>query len=101
MAMTREEAGQALTLHPDDDVAVALRDLPAGVQVNVRRAGVHLLVVLQDPVPLGHKFALATLAPGQRIRKYGQVIGEATSHIEAGAHVHVHNMASLRARGVR
>jgi altronate dehydratase small subunit len=101
MAMTGDDRRQALTLHPDDDVAVALRDLANGVNVHVRRGNVDIDVVLKDSIPLGHKFALVALTPGQRIRKYGQVIGEATVHIDAGAHVHVHNMASLRGRGVR
>jgi altronate dehydratase small subunit len=101
MAMTGDDARQALTLHPDDDVAVALCDLRAGMNVNVLRGDVDVQVVLRDPIPLGHKFALVPLAAGQRIRKYGQVIGEARSGIDAGAHVHVHNMASLRGRGAR
>jgi len=99
--MTRNDATPALTLHPDDDVAVALRDLAAGMNLSVRRGGAELHVLLRDPIPLGHKFALAPLAPRQPIRKYGQVIGEATAHIDAGAHVHVHNLASRRGRRVR
>jgi hypothetical protein len=35
---------------------------------------------------------------GHHIRKYGAAIGEATAAIAAGAHVHVHNLRSLRAR---
>jgi SAF domain len=31
--------------------------------------------------------------------KYGNPIGTATSEIAAGAHVHVHNVASTRGRG--
>ncbi len=31
--------------------------------------------------------------------KYGQVIGRATKDIEAGGHVHVHNLESTRGRG--
>jgi altronate dehydratase len=49
-------------------------------------------------VPLGHKVARRAIAPGEHIRKYGAVIGEATAVIAAGAHLHVHNMRSLRAR---
>src|SRR5581483_11474094 len=92
------EGWQALALHGDDDVAVALRDLEAGADVAVRRPDGSARMRVREPIPLGHKFALRALAAGAPIRKYGEVIGEATEAIAAGAHVHVHNLASLRAR---
>ena len=64
--------GDTLLLQPDDDVAVALRDLPG--------------------VPRGHKVAVHDLASGAPIRKYGQLIGVATAPIAAGEHVHTHNL---------
>ncbi|GAB2840150.1 altronate dehydratase family protein [Actinoallomurus bryophytorum] len=64
--------GETLLLQPDDDVAVALRDLPG--------------------VPRGHKVAVRDLASGAPIRKYGQLIGVATAPITAGSHVHTHNL---------
>jgi altronate hydrolase len=64
--------GDTLLLQPDDDVAVALRDLPG--------------------VPRGHKVAVHDLASGAPIRKYGQLIGVATAPIAAGDHVHTHNL---------
>lgn len=93
-----QEPRQALLLHADDDVAVALRDLAPGTRVAVRRGTDDVSIVLHDPIPLGHKFALRAVLPGEHVRKFGQVIGAATSAIEAGAHVHVHNITSLRAR---
>ena len=86
-----------LVLHPEDDVAVALRDLEAGEAI--ARCGEALAALqLGAPVPLGHKVARRAIAPGEHVRKYGAVIGEATAEIAAGAHLHVHNMRSLRAR---
>jgi hypothetical protein len=35
------------------------------------------------------------------VRKYGEAIGAAREPIAAGAHVHVHNLVSLRARSSR
>jgi altronate dehydratase len=87
----------AMLLHPDDDVGVALRDLPAGASVTVRRGAHDVCVVLRESIPLGHKFALHPVASGAHVRKFGQIIGAATSSIEPGAHVHIHNLASLRA----
>ena len=74
-----------------DDVAIALRDLGAGERVTLDGATVELL----DAIPRGHKFALRSVTAGEPIRKYGQVIGRATTQIARGAHVHTHNLATL------
>jgi hypothetical protein len=50
--------------------------------------------VLRQPVKLGDKVAARDLAAGEIIRKYGVPIGSATRAIEAGEHVHLHNMKS-------
>jgi altronate hydrolase len=83
-----------MILKPEDDVAVALRDLPEGPATLPDGATLHLL----QAIPLGHKVALRAMTAGHRILKYGAAIGEATEAIAAGAHVHVHNLRSLRAR---
>ena len=75
----------ALRLHPDDDVAVALRDLAAGERL--------LDVVIVGTVVSGHKIALRDIHAGEPVRKYGQVIGLATAPIRAGEAVHAHNLA--------
>lgn len=83
-----------MILKPEDDVAVALRDLPEGPATLPDGTTLHLL----QAIPLGHKVARRAMPPGHRILKYGAAIGEATEAIAAGAHVHVHNLRSLRAR---
>lgn len=88
----------AIVIHPDDDVAVALRDLARGETVGVRQEGAVRSAVVGEAIPLGHKFALHALSAGAQIRKYGECIGVATAAIAPGAHVHVHNLASRRAR---
>jgi altronate dehydratase small subunit len=55
-------------------------------------------VTLRTAVPFGHKVALRDLAPDAPVIKYGETIGRATRAIAAGEHVHVHNIASLRAK---
>jgi len=86
-----------VAIHPGDDVAVALRDLPAG-PARVRAGEAVEEITLPAPVPLGHKVARRAIEAGAHVRKYGAVIGEATAAIPAGAHAHVHNIRSLRAR---
>jgi altronate dehydratase small subunit len=88
----------AIVIHPDDDVAVAVRDLTAGSEVAFRRNGATETMRVIGAIDLGHKFALHPIAADATIRKYGEVIGTATDGIGAGAHVHVHNMKSRRAR---
>jgi altronate hydrolase/galactarate dehydratase len=74
-----------IVLHPEDTVAIALADLPAGEAVE----GTALLA----PVPRGHKIARHAIALGGLVRRYGQIIGQATAAIAPGAHVHTHNIA--------
>ena len=61
-----------LTLHPLDNVAVALTD--------------------QGEIPAGHKKALRDIPKGQPVIKYGQPIGVASRDIRAGEWVHSHNL---------
>src|SRR5690606_15764332 len=43
----------------------------------------------------GHKVAIAPIAEGEPVLKYGQIIGYATRAIRPGEHVHLHNLAIL------
>ncbi len=88
---------QAVVIHPDDDVAVALRPLDAG-RIRVRRGGEVVEVELAQAIPLGHKLALHDMAAGAVVRKYGEAIGAITEAVAKGGHVHVHNLRSRRAR---
>jgi altronate hydrolase len=80
---------QALRLHPNDDVVIAKADLDAGTTVRVAS----FEVVLRQSVQAGHKIALHAKSAGSPLRRYGQVIGFATTDIEPGDHVHLHNLA--------
>ena len=95
---TADRYWDAIVVHADDDVAVALRDIRCGDVARVRRQSTVRNMTVREAVPLGHKFALHAIAAGAEIRKYGESIGAATTAIAEGAHVHVHNMASRRAR---
>lgn len=75
-----------LRLHADDNVLIALGALPAGLATEGLR--------LQGDISLGHKVAARPIAAGDAVLKYGMEIGRATADIPAGAHVHVHNLAS-------
>jgi len=94
-------AWDAIAIDSRDDVAVLLRDVAAGETVRVRADGSVEQLVAAGPVALGHEIARRAIPAGTSVRKYGEVIASATAAIPAGAHVHVHNVASNRARAVR
>jgi altronate dehydratase small subunit len=84
----------ALLLTPADDVATALRPLHAGQQASVQ--GLQGTLLIRQDIPFCHKVACRDIAAGDRVRKYGEVIGMASTAIRAGDHVHVHNIRSVR-----
>lgn len=85
----------ALVISASDNVATALEPLEPGTAI---RAG-DVTVTVVDRIPRGHKVALAAIATGTQVVKYGSAIGIATADIPAGAHVHTHNVMSTRGRG--
>jgi altronate dehydratase len=92
--MIKSEA-PVLRVNPRDNVAVALARLNAGDWAHLDGVDVQIT----EPIPFGHKLALAVVPVGGGVVKYGEVIGRATSPIEAGQHVHVHNLQSARLPG--
>lgn len=89
MATAAEEL-KAVLLRGDDNVAVAARPIPEGFVLRLG-PGVPEITV-REPIGLGHKVALADIAEGEPVRKYGQVIGFAAKPIRAGSWVHLHNV---------
>jgi altronate hydrolase len=80
----------AVHLHPEDNIAIAARPLPAGSELLHDRA----TLTVTGRVGLGHKVALRPIRKGEAVRKYGQIIGFANQDIAAGSHVHVHNVSA-------
>lgn len=79
----------AIRLHETDNVAIARVPLSPGGTIVVAGRSVAVL----DSVPAGHKVALVGIGAGEGVRRYGQAIGRTRVAIEAGRHVHVHNLA--------
>ncbi|WP_157268394.1 UxaA family hydrolase [Azohydromonas aeria] len=76
-----------IRIHPADDVVIARQQLVPGTRID------SLGLTVQGLVPPGHKLAVRDVSAGQPVRRYNQVIGNATRAIAAGQHVHVHNLA--------
>jgi altronate hydrolase len=81
-------AESVLQIDPRDNVVVALTPLTAGSEV---RCGASTVRVA-EAVPAKHKVALAELKPGDVIRMYGMVVGEATALIARGTRLTQRNV---------
>lgn len=90
---------KAILIDTKDNVATAFQELAKGETVTVSLAGTEATAVLTQDIPFGHKFALSAIGLQEPVVKYGETIGLATSPIQAGQHVHVHNMESQKGRG--
>jgi len=75
-----------IRLNPSDDVVIACQEIPAGTPLVEER------LTVKDAIPAGHKIAVRSIATGQSVRRYNQIIGFATKPISPGEHVHVHNL---------
>ena len=71
-------------IHPSDNVAVALKNIPAGTEFEG--------VTAAAQIPQGHKMALTAMAAGDQVMKYGFSIGHTTEPVLPGQWVHTHNM---------
>ena len=91
---------RAVLLHPGDDVAVLVEPAAAGEAVEIVGGDAgdgRGSLASTAALPLGHKIAVRALPVGRAVRKYGEVIGRMTAAAALGDHVHVHNLASIRA----
>ncbi len=93
------ERKKYIVLHPSDNTATALADLQKGETLCLEPGEENRPINLRQPIPFAHKFAILRIAAGEPVRKYGQVIGEATQDIQAGDYVHIHNVVSKRTKG--
>jgi hypothetical protein len=74
------------------------RDNVAPLRARARKGEALLIAgerfVLEEDIAIGHKVAVAPIAAGERVYKYGAPIGSATAAIAPGRLVHTHNMKS-------
>jgi altronate hydrolase len=76
-----------IRLNRTDNVVVARVDLLPGTRLEDEN------IATTVHVPPGHKVATAPVRAGEPVKKYGQIIGFATTDIAPGEHVHTHNLA--------
>ncbi|WP_422419587.1 UxaA family hydrolase [Pseudomonas sp. GZD-222] len=86
IARTRTGDSAVIRLNPLDNVLIARQALPAGLSLDAEA------ITVRQAIPSGHKIATQRVEQGQPLRRYGQIIGFASQAIDAGDHVHVHNV---------
>lgn len=88
--MHDDPAPKLLLMSPEDNCLIARMALAAGETVDIDGAP----VALPEAVPLGYKVARVALAPGDKVLRYGALIGSVTAPVARGAILHTHNLAS-------
>ncbi|MEM9357997.1 MAG: UxaA family hydrolase [Pseudomonadota bacterium] len=93
----QSRVADAIQLDPSDQTTTLSRDANEGqtVAVQIANDSQYELKLLAD-VPQYFKIALVRISNGSTIRKYRQSIGVATTNIETGARIHIHNLRSCR-----
>ncbi|SDJ35232.1 altronate hydrolase [Pedobacter sp. ok626] len=78
--MSENTVKSFLQIHPDDNVLVALQDLPKGKIVEWNG----MVITLKDDIRAKHKFFIEDLALGGEVLMYGVLVGKATAFIPQG-----------------
>jgi hypothetical protein len=81
-------------INPADNVATLLDDVAGPGTVQILGGAGERSVTATGPIKLGHKIAIAPIASGLPVVKFGVAIGRASRDVAAGEWVHLHNLAS-------
>ena len=90
---------RAIMMNAKDNVATALENLEAVAPTSVilpSQEPFKEVTTKQRAIPFGHKLAVMAISKGDKVIKYGEVIGNASQDIEPGEYVHIHNVKSNR-----
>ncbi|MEG1858457.1 MAG: UxaA family hydrolase [Pseudoflavonifractor sp.] len=86
----------AMIIDTRDNVAVAIEPIKQGDRVYYLAGERTAELTAAEDITIYHKLAVCKIAKGSAVCKYGEHIGIAACDIEAGAHVHEHNVESKR-----
>ena len=84
---------RAIRIDSGDNVAVVAQPVTAGDSVLIVEKKEHIAAL--ENINTGHKIAIAPIAAGEFIMKYGIPIGRATENIAVGNWVHIHNVEDI------
>jgi len=80
-----------IVISPDDNVGVVIREAAVG---DTLEGSDGRCIEATAEIPKNHKVALVEISKGDRVIKYGEVIGIATEQVEQGGWIHTHNLRS-------
>ena len=83
-------APRLLLMSPEDNCLIARTALAAGDVVEIEGVPVSL----GQAIPLGYKVARRPIPCGEKVLRYGAVIGTATIDVQPGQMLHTHNLVS-------
>ena len=84
----------AIMISSIDDVATVITELTEGDRAVFLKNGEITQVPVVGTIPQYHKLAVRDIKKTEALRKYGEIMGQATQDISRGSHVHDHNVAS-------
>ncbi|HWI93054.1 MAG TPA: altronate dehydratase family protein [Flavisolibacter sp.] len=76
----KEMIQHVLKIHPDDNVLVALKDLPEGSRIIFEE----MEITLQQNIPSKHKFFISDLPAGEEVIMYGTLVGKVQNNVSKG-----------------
>ena len=79
---------KVLKIHPDDNVIVALKDLPAGETVDYQGVSYTML----EDIPAKHKFFAGPMKAGDEVIMYGVLVGKTQKDLQPGNRMTVDNV---------
>ncbi|HEY8960309.1 altronate dehydratase family protein [Chitinophaga sp.] len=77
-----------LQIHPDDNVLVALQDIPVGTDISFNGHNIQL----QQNISAKHKFLINDIREGDPITMYGVLVGKASKNIAKGESITTGNV---------
>ena len=85
----------AIILKPNDNVGTSIKHLKRNTEIILKLEKQLINFVIKENIKLCHKFSLSKIRKGDKIIKYGEIIGVAIDDIQSGNLVHTHNIQSL------
>ena len=79
----------------NDNVGTAIKPLKRNTEIILKLEKQLINFVIKENIKLCHKFSLNKIRRGDKIIKYGEIIGVAIDNIQSGNLVHIHNIQSL------
>ena len=87
------EKSKVISIHPSDNVLVALEDLSAGSVINHQG----ITITLVEDIPAKHKFFLQDMPAGNSVIMYGVLVGKTLQATSCGSLMTVNNTAHAAA----